>query len=187
MPPSRLNDSSSWVLKSRNWLPSTKPHSSSQINIRRVAFSRVWAVGATPWVPFGTGMDMVMVSPSFFFISHALWLLPVILELLCRNLLREQYQNLLFPVEWRAGMSWRGLNNLKMASSVALVTLEKMGAVALLFFSKMVHGVGSTSRYTAHPLSVLLQTSWDPRVGCIQPFGFWGWLPLGFQLFPSIH
>ena len=70
-------------------------------------------------------------------------------------------------------MSWRGLNNLKIASLVALVTLEKMEVVALLFFSKMVHDVGSTSRYAAHPLSVLLQTSWDPRVGCIQPFEFW--------------
>uniref|UniRef100_A0A2N9ICP8 Clp ATPase C-terminal domain-containing protein n=1 Tax=Fagus sylvatica TaxID=28930 RepID=A0A2N9ICP8_FAGSY len=48
MPPSRPNDSSSWLPKSRDSLPSTKPHSSSQINIRRVASSRVWAVGATP-------------------------------------------------------------------------------------------------------------------------------------------
>ena len=90
------------------------------------------------------------------------------------SLLREQYQNSWFPVECKAGMSWWCLNNLKIASLAVLVTLEKMGAVALLFFSKMVHGMGSTSRYTAHPLSVLLQTSWDPRVGCIQPFEFWG-------------
>ena len=130
---------------------------------------------------------MVMSLSSYFFIPNMSWLLPVVFKLLCINLLREQYQNLLFPVEWRAGMSWRGLNILKMASLVALVTLEKMGAVALLFFSKMVHGVGSISRYAAHPLSVLLQTSWDPRVGCIQPFEFWDWLPLGLQLFPSIH
>uniref|UniRef100_A0A2N9J6Y9 Uncharacterized protein n=1 Tax=Fagus sylvatica TaxID=28930 RepID=A0A2N9J6Y9_FAGSY len=48
MPPSRPNDSSSWLPKSRDSLPSTKPHSSSQINIRRVASSQVWAMGATP-------------------------------------------------------------------------------------------------------------------------------------------
>ena len=114
-------------------------------------------------------------------------MLPAVFELLCISLLREQYQNSWFPVECKAGMSWWCLNNLKMASLAVLVTLEKMGAVALLFFSKMVHGVGSTSRYTAHPLSVLLQTLWDLRVGCIQPFEFWGWLPLGLQLFPSIH
>ena len=81
-------------------------------------------------------------------------------------------------------MSWRGLNNLKMASLVALVTLEKMEVVALLFFSKMVHDVGSTSRYAAHPLSVLLQTSWDPRVGCIQPFEFGADYHLGSSCFP---
>jgi hypothetical protein len=49
--------------------------------------------------PFGTGMDMVMGLPSYFFISNMSWLLPVVFELLCINLLREQYQNLLFPVE----------------------------------------------------------------------------------------
>ena len=48
--------------------------------------------------PLRTGMVMAMVSLSYFFISHAFWLLPVILELLCRNLLREQYQKSLFLV-----------------------------------------------------------------------------------------
>ena len=117
--------------------------------------------------PFGTGMDMVMGLPSHFFISNMSWLLPVVFELLCISLLREQYQNSLFPVEWRAGMGWRCLNNLKMASWLLLSRWRRWEAVALLFFSKMGHSMGSTSRYVAHLLSVLLQTSWDPWVGCI--------------------
>uniref|UniRef100_A0A2N9IL46 Uncharacterized protein n=1 Tax=Fagus sylvatica TaxID=28930 RepID=A0A2N9IL46_FAGSY len=38
--------------------------------------------------PFGTGMDMVMGLPSYFFISNMSWLLPVVFELLCISLLR---------------------------------------------------------------------------------------------------
>ena len=48
--------------------------------------------------PLGIGMVMAMGFPSCFFISHAFWLLLVVFELLCRSLLREQYQNSLFPV-----------------------------------------------------------------------------------------
>ena len=120
--------------------------------------------------PFGTGMDMVMGLPSYFFISNVSWLLPVVFELLCISLLREQYQNSLFPVECRAGMSWRYLNNLKMASWLLLSCWRRWEAVVLLFFNKIGHGVGSTSRYVAHPLSVSVQTSWDPRIGVFSYF-----------------
>jgi hypothetical protein len=121
--------------------------------------------------PFGTGMDMVMGFLSRFPISHAFWLLPVVFELLCKSLLREQYQNSWFPVVWRAEMSWRCLNNLKMTSWLLLSRWRRWEAVILLFFfSKTGHGVGSTSRYAAHPLSVSIQTSWDPRIGRLQLF-----------------
>ena len=130
---------------------------------------------------------MVLGFPSHFFISNMSWLLPIVFELLCINLLCEQHQNSLFPVEWRARVGWRCLNNLKIAFWLLLSRWRRWEVVALLFFSKIEYGMGSTSRYVAHPLSVLLQTSWGPRVGCIQPFEFWDWLPLRLQLFPSIY
>ena len=134
MPPSRPNDSSPWLPKSQNWLPSTKPHSSSQINIRRVASSRVWAVGATPWVLLGSEWACIMSPSSRFSISHAFWLLPVVSELLCRNLLCEQYQNSWFPVEWRlkwAGDAW---SNLKVVSWLLLSRWRGWHAAVPLFF-----------------------------------------------------
>ena len=42
-------------------------------------------------------------------------------------------------------MGLRCLNKFENGLLVALVTLEKMGAVVPLFFSKIGHGVGSTS------------------------------------------
>jgi hypothetical protein len=80
-------------------------------------------------------------------------------------------------------MSWRCLNNLKMAFWLLLSRWRRWEAVVLLFFSKG-HGVGSTSRYAAHPLSVSVQTSWDPRVGCVQLFEFWADQHLDSSCFP---
>ena len=113
--------------------------------------------------PFGTGMDMVMGLPSYFFISNVSWLLPVVFELLCISLLREQYYNSLFPVEWRAGMSWRCLNNLKIASWLLLSRWRRWHAAIPLFFSKIRYGVGSTnSRHAAHSLSASVSAFMGP-------------------------
>jgi hypothetical protein len=79
-------------------------------------------------------MGMAMGFPSYFFISHAFWLLPVVFELLCRNLLREQYQKSWLPVKWRAGMSCGVLSNLKNGGVIALVTLERMACCCLPLF-----------------------------------------------------
>ena len=130
--------------------------------------------------PFETGMDMVMGLPSYFFISNMSWLQPVVFELLCISLLCEQYQNSLFPVEWRARMSWRCLNNLKMASWLLLSCWRRWHAAAFLFFSKIGHSMGSAnSRHAVFPFSAWVQTSWDPRIGCLQLFWVLGWLMLG--------
>jgi hypothetical protein len=135
----------------------------------------------------GIGMDMVMGLPSYFFISNMSWLLPVVFELLCISLLREQYQNSLFPVEWRAGMSWRCLNNLKMAFWLLLSRWRRWHATILLFFSKIRYGMGSTSsRHAvnfsfwllgAHGWAVLSYSSagligvWAPAVSLNEPNG----------------
>ena len=103
-----------WLPKSRDSFPSTKPHSSSQNNIRRVASSRVLAVGLLPesfWDQNGHGLWVFFIT---FPISNVSWLLSIVFELLCISLLREQYQNSWFPVGWRAKMSWRCLSSLKM-------------------------------------------------------------------------
>ena len=130
---------------------------------------------------------MVMGLPSYFSISNMSWLLPVVFELLCISLLREQYQNSLFPVEWRAGMSWRCLNNLKMASWLLLSRWRRWEAVVLLFFSKIGHGVGSTSRYVAHPLSTSVSDLVGPTDRLYLAIWILGWSTLGLQLFPSIN
>ena len=139
--------------------------------------------------PFGTGMGMVMGFLSHFSIFHASWLLPVVFELLCISLLREQYYNSLFPVEWRAGMSWRCLNNLKIASWLLLSRWRRWHAATLLFFSKIGHCVGSTSsRYAvsfnfwlpgAHGWVVLSYSSagltsiWAPAVFLNESHSIW--------------
>jgi hypothetical protein len=99
-------------------------------------------------------MGMVMDLSSCFFISHEFWLLPVIFELLFRNLLHEQYQKSWFPVEWRAGMSCRSLSNLKMVGWFLLSRWRGWLAAAFLFFSKIGHSMGSaSSRHAVLPLS----------------------------------
>ena len=73
---------------------------------------------------------------SHFSISHASWLLPIVFELLCISLLREQCQNPWFPVEWRAEMSWKCWSNLKNGRPAALVTFERMEAIVPFFISE---------------------------------------------------
>ena len=130
--------------------------------------------------PLGTGMVMAMGFPSCFFISHAFWLLPVVFELLCRSLLREQYQNSLFPVneelKWAIGtwVIW------KWWVGCSFHVGEDGPTVVFLFFSKIGHSMGSaSSRHAVFPLSAWVQTSWDPRIGCLQLFWVLGWLMLG--------
>ena len=137
--------------------------------------------------PLGTGMVMAMGFPSCFFISHVFWLLPVVFELLCRSLLREQYQNSLFPVneelEWAVGawVIW------KWWVGCSCHVGEDGPATVFLFFSKIGRRMGSASgRHTTPPLSAWVQTLWDPRIGCLQLFQVLGWLMLGLQLSPSM-
>ena len=95
--------------------------------------------------PLGTGMVMAMGFPSCFFISHVFWLLPVVFELLCRSLLREQYQNSLFPVneelEWAVGawVIW------KWWVGCSCHVGEDGPATVFLFFSKIGRRMGSAS------------------------------------------
>ena len=177
-----------WLPKSRDSLPSTKPHSSSQNNIRRVASSWVWAVGLLPesfWDRNGHGLWIFL---SHFSISHASWLLPVVFELLCRSLLREQYQNSWFPVGWRAEMSWRCLSNLKMVVQLLLSRWRRWYAVVLLFFNKIRHNVGSTSsRYAAHSLSASVSDFMGPTDRLSSVIQMLGWLVFGLQLFSFIN
>uniref|UniRef100_A0A2N9HJX3 UBC core domain-containing protein n=1 Tax=Fagus sylvatica TaxID=28930 RepID=A0A2N9HJX3_FAGSY len=141
--PADLMTAVQWLPKSRDSLPSTKPYSSSQINMS--SFLTSLDRGSYSLSPFGTAMGMVIGFLSHFSIFHASWLLTVVFELLCRSLLREQYQNSWFPVECRAGMSWRCLNNLKMVFQLLLSRWRRWHAATLLFFSKIGHGVGSTT------------------------------------------
>jgi hypothetical protein len=117
------------------------------------------------------------------------WLLPVILELLCRSLLREQ----LLEIMISGGVeSWGELYNLGQFEGgelVALVTLEGMDLLlSSSLFSKMRPSMGSaSSRYTALLLSAWVQSSWDPLIGCLQPFWMLGCLMLGPQLPSSMN
>ena len=92
MPPSRPSDNSLMVTKVLGSLLSTKLHSQSLNNIR----------GVGPWGyslgSFGTKMDIGHGFSSYCPNSHVSWLFPLVLELLPRSLLHEQYQNPRFPV-----------------------------------------------------------------------------------------
>ena len=125
---------------------------------------------------------------SHFSISHASWLLLIVFELLCRNLLREQCQNPWFPVEWKAEMSWKCWSNLKNGRSAALVTFKWMKAIVPLFISENKTWLGfSCSSYRAHPVSASVSDfmgSTDRLSSAIQVLG---WLVLGLQLFSSIN
>ena len=130
--------------------------------------------GTTPWVLLGPEWTWIMGFLSHFLISHASWLLPIVFELLCRNLLREQYQNSWFSVRWRAEVSWRCWSNLKNGKPAALVMFERMEATVPLFISEIRHDVGSTSnRYTAHSLSASVSDFMGPRTDCLQLFQCW--------------
>ena len=125
---------------------------------------------------------------SHFPISHASWLLPIVFELLCRSLLREQYQNSWFLVGWRAEMSWRCLSSLKMVDQLLLSRWRRWYAVVILFFSKIKHDVGSTSnKYAAHSLSVSVFDFMGPTDRLSSAIQVLGWLVLGLQLFSSIN
>ena len=61
-------------------------------------------------------------------------------------------------------------------------------AVVFLFFSKIGHNMGSASNRHATPLlSAWVQTSRDPRIGCLQLLQVLGWLMLGLQLSSSMN
>jgi hypothetical protein len=114
VPPSRPNDSSSMATKILGLTPLHQTTLLKSDQHKESSFLTGLGRGSYSLSPFGTGMGMVMGFLSHFSIFHESWLLPVVFELLCRSLLCEQYQNSWFPVECRAGMSCRGLSNLKM-------------------------------------------------------------------------
>ena len=109
VPPSRPNDNSSMATKISGLTPLHQTTVLKSDQHKESSFLTGLGRGSYSLSPFGTGMSMVMGFLSNFSIFHASWLLPVVFELLCRSLLHEQYQNLWFPVECRAGMSWRCL------------------------------------------------------------------------------
>uniref|UniRef100_A0A2N9H1T0 Uncharacterized protein n=1 Tax=Fagus sylvatica TaxID=28930 RepID=A0A2N9H1T0_FAGSY len=109
VPPSRPNDSSSMATKILGLTPLHQTTLLKSDQHKESSFLTGLGRGSYSLSPFRTGMGMVMGFLSHFSIFHASWLLPVVFELLCRSLLREQYQNSWFPVECRAGISWRCL------------------------------------------------------------------------------
>ena len=125
---------------------------------------------------------------SHFPISHASWLLPIVFELLCRSLLREQCQNPWFSVEWRVEMSWKCWSNLKNGRPAALVTFERMEATIPLFISENKTWLGfSCSSYRAHPLSASVSDFMGPTDKLSSAIQVLGWSILGLQLFSSIN
>jgi hypothetical protein len=91
---------------------------------------------------------------SHFPISHASWLFPMVFELLCRSLLREQCQNLWFPVEWRAEMNWKCWSSLNMEDQLPLSRLRGWKLLFLSLLMEIRHDVGSScNRYRAYPLT----------------------------------
>ena len=150
VPPSRPNDSSSWLpISGLTPLHQTTLLKSDQH--KESSFLTSLGRGSYSLSPFRTGMGMVMGCSSYFFISHASWLLPIVFEPLCKSLLRKQYQNSWFLVEWKAGVSW---SSLKMINQLLLSRWKRWHAAVLLFFSKTGHGVGSiSSRYVTHTLT----------------------------------
>jgi hypothetical protein len=111
VPPSRPNDSSSMATKISGLTPLHQTTLFQSDQHKESSFLTDLGRGSYSLSPFGTGMSTGYRS---FPISHASWLFPMVFELLCISLLREQYQNSWFPVRWRAEMSWRCLSNLKM-------------------------------------------------------------------------
>jgi hypothetical protein len=134
VPPSRPNDSSSMATKISGLTPLHQTTLLKSDQHKESSFLTGLDSGSYSLSPFGTGMGMVMGFLSHFSIFHASWLLSVVFELLCRSLLREQYQNSWFPVEWRVGMSWRCLSSLKNGVPAALVMLEKMACCCSSLF-----------------------------------------------------
>ena len=91
VPPSRPNDSSSMATKISGLTPLHQTTLLKSDQHKESSFLTGLGRGSYSLSPFGTGMGMAMGFPSYFFISHAFWLLPIVFELLCRNLLRDQY------------------------------------------------------------------------------------------------
>ena len=125
---------------------------------------------------------------SHFPISHASWLFPMVFEQLFRSLLREQYQNLWFPVGWRVEISWRCWSSLKMVDRLLLSCLRGWRLLFLSLLVKIRHDVGSTSsRYAAHPLTASVSDFVGPMDRLSMAVWVLGCSPLGLQLFSSIN
>jgi hypothetical protein len=96
-----------WLPKSRGLLPSTKPHSSSQNHIRRVAPSRVWAVGLLPesfWDRNGHGLWVSYhISPFPMRLGCSQWSLSCYAEVYCVNSVRIHG----FRWNGRVEVSWK--------------------------------------------------------------------------------
>ena len=181
VPPSRPTNSSSMATKISGLTPLHQTTLLKSDQHKESSFLTGLGHGSYSLSPFGIGMDMVMGLPSHFFISNMSCLLPVVFELLCISLLREQYQNSLFPVEWRAGMGWRCLNNLKIASWLLLSRWRRWHAAIPLFFSKIRYGVGSTSSRHAASFSFWLPGAHGWAVLSYSSAGLIGiWVPAIF-------
>ena len=173
-----------WLPRSRDLLPSTKPHSSSQNHIRRVVPSRVWAVGLFPESFLGLKWIWVMGFLSHLPNSHVSRLFLMVFKLLFRSLLREQCQNQWFPVGWKAKMSWKCWSSLKWKTNRLCHVWEDGKLLFLSLLVKIRHDVGSTcSSYRAHLWQFQFLTSWDLRTGYPQLFKCWATHPLGSSCF----
>ena len=142
-----------WLPKSRDSLPSTKPHSSSQNHIRRVASSRVWAVGLLPksfWDRNGHGLWVFYyISPFPMHLGCFQWSLSCYSEVCRVNSTRTH------SFWWDGGLRRaRGAEAVwKMVDQLLLSHLKGWKLLFLSLLVKVRHDVGSTSsRYTAHPL-----------------------------------
>ena len=96
VPPNRPNNSSLMVAKISGLTPFHQTTLLKSDQHKESSFLIGLDRGSYSLSPFGTGMGM---GYGFFPISHASWLFPIVFELLCINLLREQYQNSWFPVK----------------------------------------------------------------------------------------
>jgi hypothetical protein len=90
VPPSRPNDSSSMATKISGLTPLHQTTLLKSDQHKESSFLTSLGRGSYSLSPFGTGMGM---GYGFYPISHASWLLPIVFELSCISLLREQYQN----------------------------------------------------------------------------------------------